>query len=333
MSVRETERVNKVDKKLYEHKMDESVDIFLLIKSAEEKTTRNGKPYLAFTFQDTSGEMSGNHWDATEEDVANFTPGTVVKLQGKREEYNGTPQLRIRQLRIAEDGEPSNPDLYVERAPMKKEKMIDLFSKAIFDITNPNMNRIVRYIMNKYQKEFFQAPAAKKNHHAFVGGLAFHTVSMLNIARTIVEQYPDINQSLLFSGLILHDVGKVIELTGPTATEYTLEGKLMGHIVIVNEEITKACAQLKIDETSEEVVLLKHMVLAHHGELEYGSPVRPQLREAEILYYIDQIDAKINMMNAALGKTEVGEFTERIWAMGNRSFYQPNVHDYEEKTE
>lgn len=319
-----------MDKKLYEHKMDETLDIFLLIKSAEAKTTRNGKPYLAITFQDTSGEMSGNHWDASEEDMELFTSGTVVKVKGKREEYNGKPQIRINDLRVAEDGEPTNSELYVERAPMKKEEMVELFSQAIFDITNPSMNRIVRHIMNKYQKEFFQAPAAKKNHHAFMGGLAFHTVSMLTIAQTVAEQYSGINKSLLFAGLILHDVGKVIELTGPTATEYTLEGKLMGHIVIVNEEISKACQQLKIDESNEDVVLLKHMVLAHHGELEYGSPVRPQLLEAEVLYYIDQIDAKINMLSSAMNKTEPGSFTERIWAMSNRSFYKPKEKDYEE---
>ncbi|WP_080147371.1 3'-5' exoribonuclease YhaM family protein [Marinilactibacillus piezotolerans] len=304
--------------------MDETVNLFLLIKSAEEKTTRNGKPYLAFTFQDTSGEMSANFWDASEEDVERYRPGTVVKLTGKREEYKGSPQLRINQIRPAQDGEPSNPELYVERAPIKKEKMIEQFNKAIFDITNANMNRIVRFIMNKYQKDFFQSPAAKTNHHAFLGGLAFHTISMLDIARSISDQYPFLDKSLLFSGLILHDVGKVIELSGPTATEYTLEGKLIGHIVIIHEEISKACQQLKIEEANEDVVLLKHMVLSHHGELEYGSPVRPQVPEAEALHYIDQIDARMNMLQAAMRKTEKGSFSERLWAMENRSFYKPN---------
>lgn len=318
-----------MEKRLYDYKMDESVDLFLLIKSAEEKKTRNGKPYIALTFQDTSGEMSGNHWNASEQDVEQFIAGKVVKVRGKREEYNGAPQLRISTLRLAKEGEPINPHLYVKRAPMKKEEMIDLFNQMIFEITNPNMNRIVRHILNKYQKEFFEAPAAKKNHHAFVGGLAFHTASMLNIARMIVDQYPNINPSLLYAGLILHDVGKVVELSGAMATEYTLEGKMLGHIVIVNEEITKACAYLKIDDRHEDVVLLKHMVLAHHGELEYGSPVRPQLREAEILYYIDQIDAKINMMNDALNKIDPGQFTERLWALENRSFYKPQFDQHE----
>ncbi|API89087.1 3'-5' exonuclease [Marinilactibacillus sp. 15R] len=316
-----------MEKKLYEYHMDETANLFLLIKSAEEKTTRNGKPYLAFTFQDTSGEMSANFWDASEEDIKMFRAGTVVKVSGKREEYKGSPQLRINSIRLAADGEPANPELYVERAPIKKEKMIEQFNKTIFDITNANMNRIVRHVMNKYQKDFFQSPAAKTNHHAFLGGLAFHTISMLGIARSITDQYKFLDQSLLFSGLILHDIGKVIELTGPTATEYTLEGKLIGHIVIVHEEISKACQQLKIDETNEDVILLKHMVLAHHGEYEYGSPVRPQVPEAEVLYYIDQIDARLNMMQSAMNKTEKGSFSDRIWAMENRSFYKSNLSD------
>lgn len=318
-------------KKLYEYKMDEKVDIFLLIKSAIEKTTRNGKPFIALTFQDTSGEMNGNFWDASKEDINAFTSGNVVHVSGKREEYKGAPQLRIQSIRLAEEGEPINKELYVKRAPMKKEEMIEEFNQAIFDITNPTMNRIVRYIMNKYHKSFFEFPAASKNHHAFHGGLAYHTVTMLSLAQKIVDVYPNINVSLLYSGLILHDIGKVIELSGPTATEYTLEGKLLGHIVVISEEISKACAELNIHENDEEVLLLKHMVLSHHGKTEFGSPVTPKLKEAEILHHIDLIDAKINMMNDALDKKEPGEFTPKIWGLENRSFYKPNTNHSEEE--
>lgn len=312
-------------KKIYDHQKDESVSLFLLIKSADEKKTRNNKPYLAFTFQDTSGEISANHWDITPKDTDTFKPGKVVKVNGRREEYNGNPQLRINDIRLANDDEPANPELYVERSPINKDKMIEEFNKAMFDITNANLNRIVRHIMKKFQREFFQSPAAMKNHHTFLGGLAYHTVCMLRIARSLVEVYDELNSSLLFSGIILHDVGKVIELSGPTATEYTLEGKLIGHIVLINSEITKACQELKIDESHEDVLLLRHLILAHHGELEYGSPVRPQIPEAEMIHYIDQIDAKMNMMQTALKKTEPGEFSERIWAMSNRSFYKKTM--------
>ena len=123
--------------------------------------------------------------------------------------------------------------------------------------------------------------------------------------------------------MILHDLGKVIELTGPTATQYTLEGNLVGHIVIISEEITKACQTLSIDDRAEDVLLLKHMVLAHHGKLEYGSPVRPQLKEAEILHQIDMIDATMNMVDSTLEKVEPGSFSNQVWALDNRRFYKP----------
>lgn len=316
-----------MDKKLYEYKMDEVVELFLLIKSTAERKTKTGNPFLTITFQDTSGEMTGNRWGVTEEELEMFKPGTVVHVKGKREEYNGQPQLRIDKIRLAEDGEPHKPELYVKRAPFNRETMIEKFNEVIFEITNPNMNRIVRFLLNKYNKEYFHSPAAKSNHHAFQGGLAYHTISMVEIAKAVVNYYPHINRSLLYAGLILHDLGKVIELSGPTATEYTLEGQLIGHIVLVDQEITDACEELKIATDSEDVLMLRHVILAHHGELEYGSPVRPQVKEAEIIHYLDQLDAKINMMEDALEKTSPGDFTGKVWALENRRFYKPTFGD------
>ena len=312
-------------KKLYEHATDEKMDLFLLIKSADVRTTKNGKTFIAFTFQDLSGQMDGKFWNASAEDVERYQAGEVVKLSGKREVYQGNPQVRINALRLAEEGEPINKESYIEQAPLKKENMTETINEAIFEITNANMNRIVRYILNKYQQDFFQMPAAKKLHHAFAGGLAFHTVSMLNIARMLCGQYEELNKSLLYSGLILHDLGKVMELSGVASTEYTLEGNLVGHIVIVYEEIAKACDALKIDGKHEDVLLLKHMVLAHHGHLEYGSPVRPKVMEAEVLFMIDNMDASINMMTQALNRTEPGQFTERLFGLDNRTFYHPQL--------
>lgn len=322
-----------MNKKLYDYAMEETVEIYLLIKSVAERKTRAGKPFLTITFQDTSGEMTGNLWDVSAAEIEKYQPTQVVHVKGKREEYNGQPQLRLDKMRLAEDSEPNNPELYVKRAPLNRETMIEKLNEVIFEITNPNMNRIVRYLLNKYNKVFFQAPAAKSNHHAFNGGLAYHTVSMLEIAQTVAGYYPNINRPLLYAGLILHDLGKVIELSGPTATEYTLEGQLIGHIVLIDQEIVLACEELNIDKDSEDVLILRHVILAHHGELEYGSPVRPQIKEAEIIHYLDQLDAKINMMEDELSKTEPGEFTTKIWAMENRRFYKPTVQDPQQKEE
>lgn len=327
----EEERGSRMEKKLFEYNVDDTFEIYLLIKAADVRVAKNGKKFIAFTFQDTSGQMDGKFWDASEDDIASLTAGKVVMLSGKRELYQGNPQIKIFKLRVTKAGEPDTPELFIERAPLKKEEMMEEINETLFEITNANMNRIVRHLLNHYQKDFFQYPAAKRFHHAFIGGLAFHTVSMLRMAKTIADQYEDINRPLLFSGIILHDLGKVMELSGPISTEYTLEGNLIGHIVIVDEAITKACQVLKIDDKSEDVILLKHMILSHHGKLEYGSPVRPKLREAEILFMIDNLDATINMLSASLSRTEPGAFTERIFGLDNRTFYKPQISENNEE--
>lgn len=311
-------------KKLRETAIDEVFEIFVLIKQADVRIAKNGKKFIAFTFQDTSGSMDGKYWDASDEEIQRFPAGQVVFLNGKREVFQGNPQVKILHLRTAHEGEPGDPGLYMESAPMKKEDLIEELNQYVFEITNAHWNRVVRFILTKYQKEFFDYPAAKRNHHAFAGGLSFHTVTMLRLAKAICEQYPIINPSLLYSGIILHDLGKVIELSGPVGTEYTLEGNLVGHIVIADEEIVKACLSLKIDDHIEDIILLKHVVLSHHGLLEYGSPVRPRVIEAEVLNMIDSMDASIQMMSGSLKQIEPGETTERIFGLDNRSFYLPH---------
>ncbi|WP_143211951.1 HD domain-containing protein, partial [Listeria fleischmannii] len=146
--------------------------------------------------------------------------------------------------------------------------------------------------------------------------------SMLRLAKSISDLYPSVNRDLLYAGVILHDLGKVIELSGPVSTTYTLEGNLIGHISIVVEEVSKMAEELNIE--GEEVVILKHILLAHHGKGEWGSPKPPLVREAEILHQIDLMDASMNMMEKALRHTKPGEFSERIFGLDNRSFYRPS---------
>lgn len=312
-------------KKVFEYNLDEPFEIFMLIKGADVRKAKNNKPFIAFTFQDKSGQIDGKFWDAKEEDINRFQAGTVVFVSGKRELYQNNPQLRISKMRLAQAGEPSSPELYMERAPIRTEDMIEEINQTLFEITSAPINRVVRYLLKKFHKEFFDFPAAKRHHHAFPGGLSFHTISILRLAKTVVKNYPGVSQSLLYGGVILHDIGKTIELTGSLSTEYTLKGNLIGHIVLIDEEITKACEALKISEDNEDVILLKHVVLAHHGKMEYGSPVLPHLLEAEIIHYLDNLDASINMIDTALQRTTEGSFSERIFGLENRSFYKPNV--------
>lgn len=311
-------------KKINQLTLDEQFEFLVLIKQADVRIAKNGKKFIAFTFQDTSGTIDGKYWDASEEEIGKYVAGKVVSLNGKREVYQGNPQVKIIHMRLAKPDELSDPTMYMERAPLRRDQMEEEITQTLFEITNAHWNRIVRFLMSKYQKEFFDFPAAKKNHHAFAGGLAYHTVTMLHLGKAIAKEYPEINHSLLYAGIILHDLGKVIELSGAIGTEYTVEGNLVGHLVLVDEEIIKACIQLKIDDKAEDVVLLRHMVLSHHGLLEYGSPVRPRILEAEILHQIDNIDASMQMILGAVRQAQPGQYTERIFGMDNRSFYVPN---------
>lgn len=312
-------------KKLRELVVDETFEMFVLLKNADVRLARNGKKFIAFTFQDTSGTVDGKYWGASEEEIQMFEAGKVVFLNGKRELYQNMPQIKILHLRLAKDGEPNDATAFMEKAPVKIEDLQEELNRYLFDITHAKWQRIVRHILKKYQHEFFEYPAAKRNHHAFAGGLAYHTVTMLRLAKAVCAEYSEVNPALLYAGVILHDLGKVRELSGALSTEYTLSGNLLGHIVMIDEEITKACLELKIDDTEEDIVILKHVVLAHHGLLEYGSPVRPKVMEAEILHHLDNLDASIQMMLGALKQVNPGEYTERVFGLENRNFYLPNI--------
>ncbi|MGF2615239.1 3'-5' exoribonuclease YhaM [Rossellomorea vietnamensis] len=301
-----------------------SVDLFMLIKQATKGTTNTGKPFLTLILQDKSGDIEAKLWDASEQDEVNFQPETIVKVSGDIQSYRGKNQLRIRQIKPSSPGDGLQLSDFLQTAPLSIDEMSSKITQYIFEMKNPNIQRITRHLLKKYQKPFMEYPAATKNHHEFVSGLAYHVVSMLDLSKSIASLYPSLDTDLLYAGVILHDLGKVFELSGPTSTVYTVEGNLLGHITIMINEIGKASEELGIN--GEEVMILQHLVLSHHGKAEWGSPKPPMIKEAEILHYIDNIDAKMNMLDKVLDKTKPGEYTERVFALDNRSFYKPAFH-------
>ncbi|NYS32700.1 HD domain-containing protein [Streptococcus danieliae] len=313
--------------KINHMKKDELFEGFYLIKKADLRQTRAGKNYLAFTFQDNTGEIEGKLWDAQEKNVEEFQAGRVVFMRGRREVYNNTPQVNQLAMRLARAGEPTDPSLYKEEPPVDPNQLREYISESIFQIENPVWQRVVRALFQKYDQAFYSYPAAKTNHHAFETGLAFHTATMVRLAQAIAQIYPQLNLSLMIAGILLHDLAKVIELSGPDQTEYTIRGNLIGHIALIDEEITKVLVELGIDDEKEDVIVLRHVVLSHHGLLEYGSPVRPQLMEAEMIHMIDNMDAGMMMMTSALEKVGPGEMTARIFALDNRNFYKPQLNN------
>lgn len=317
-------RLKRMKKGILHFDVGEQVELFLLIKSSTKGIASNGKPFLTLILQDQSGDIEAKLWDASDEDVKSYAAQNIVKIQGELQNYRGKNQLKIRQIRIALASDSVKLTDFLATAPLSRDEMTGMLTQYIFEMKNPNIQRITRHLIKKYQKEFLEYPAATKNHHEFVSGLAYHVVSMLNLAKAISSLYPSLDRDLLYAGVILHDLGKVMELSGPISTVYTVEGNLLGHISIMVNEIGKAADELGI--SGEEIMVLQHLVLSHHGKAEWGSPKPPLIKEAEILHYIDNIDAKMNMLDRALERVKPGEFTERIFALDNRSFYKPTFH-------
>lgn len=308
-------------KNIIHYRIGDQIETFLLIKSVTKGLTQAGKPYLTIILQDKTGEIEAKLWDSTKEDEERYLAGTIVKIAGEITSYRGKNQLKLLNIRLATAEDGVNVHDFLETAPLTPEEMMETITQYVFEMRNPNLQRITRYLLRKHQDAFLHYPAATKNHHEYVSGLAYHVVSMLELAKAIAKLYPSLNTDLLYAGIILHDLGKVIELSGSVAPAYTMEGTLLGHISIMISEISEAAKELGIE--GEEVIILKHLVLSHHGKAEWGSPKPPLVKEAEILHYIDNIDAKMNMIDRALERVEPGEFTEKIYALDNRSFYKP----------
>ncbi|WP_353420239.1 3'-5' exoribonuclease YhaM [Staphylococcus coagulans] len=303
----------------------DTVDHFFLIRRATQGVTAQGKDYMTLHLQDKSGEIEAKLWTVSKDDIPLLQPERIIHVKGDIINYRGRKQMKVNQFRLATEQDGMRTQDFIDGAPMSPEEIKDAMQEYIFEIENAPLQRVTRYLLNKYEDRYFVYPAASSHHHNFVSGLSYHVLTMLKIARGLCDIYPELNRSLLYSGIILHDMGKVRELSGPVATSYTLEGNLLGHISIASDDVADAARELNVD--GEEILLLRHLILAHHGKLEYGSPKLPQVKEAEILNYIDNIDARMNMFDKAFKKVNKGQFTERIFGLENRQFYKPEKLD------
>ena len=210
---------------------------------------------------------------------------------------------------------------FVFKSPVSKDALRSSIQEGINLIENTKIAQIVSAALNYYASDFYDYPAAAKIHHNFIGGLATHTSGMIKVAAALCSIYPSLDKDYLIAGVIIHDLGKIEELSSPVVTEYTKAGKLLGHISIIDARLLQVGKDLGLED-SEELLLLRHMALSHHGQMEYGSPVRPETLEAEILNLVDNIDARINTIDKALSEIKEGEFTPKIFALENRVFYK-----------
>ncbi len=287
------------------------------IQNINKGTTQTGSPYLSFQVEDSTGMINCKYWEAV--GIELFS-GKVYEFEGELSEYNNKPQYIVTEFVEVTDDTIIN--MFYKSAPADatetKIKILE-FANAI---ENDDVRLIVKEILSRYENAYFTFPAATQNHHAYINGLSYHTHTMLRLADNFLTVYPYLDKSLLYAGIILHDFAKVVELSEARNPEYTLEGKLVGHLVMGSNIISTVASELGIE--SEAVLLLQHLVLSHHGRKEWGSPQRPQIAEAEALHFIDNIDSKFESLRLEFGNVESKSWTKRIPVLDGRSFYKHN---------
>ena len=303
---------------------DQHFEGFLLVRSADQRTGGNGAKYLDMNLADRTGEVNAKVWDGN---VPPPTPGSVIKVRGGTLEYNGRLQLRVERIRDAVPEDNVDLSTLAPCAPEPAENMLDELKETASAFRNEYLKRITLHLLNRFEEKLTYYPAAQRIHHAERSGLLHHTTGMLRLARKVAEQYPWLNADLLFAGVILHDLCKTEEMDSDkmgVVRDYSREGLLLGHLVLGVTRIQEAANELGIQ--SEEVLLLQHKMLSHHGEAEFGSPRKPMFPEAEALHWVDLLDARMNEMQTAIGKLKPGVFSEKIWSL-DRRLYRPQVED------
>ena len=296
---------------------EQKVEIKCLISKCDKGKTVKDTPYLSLILEDATGVLDAKFWNLTNEQIEQYKAGQIVHVFGDSIIHRNAVQLRVRKMTVLEDEDISS---YVRLAPMTRKEMEEEVKSLMEEITDSNLYCVVEQVLEETKDLFYTYPAATRNHHNFVGGLAYHSISMARVALDICKQYPWLDKGLLISGVLMHDVGKIDELSGPVLPEYTNEGNLLGHISIMNNRLDRVAEKLGVND-KENILLLKHMVLSHHGKMEFGSPVLPMIPEAEVLTLLDNLDARMYMMKQSLDATQPGHFGPRVFALEGRMIY------------
>lgn len=303
------------------------IEGFYMIKSLDCKTTNsNNKKYLDFMLCDKTGEINGKLWECKEGDEKLYNINTIVKIRGTILSWQGNLQMKIEKLRSTNDEDNIVVEDFVPTAPFQPEFMYEEINNYIKAMKSGDIKNIVGEIFKENKEYLMYYPAAKKNHHAIRSGLLYHVMTMLKVAEKLCEIYTFLNKDLLYAGVILHDMAKIKEMNSNDfgiVGEYTVEGQLLGHITQGIKNVEVVGERLGADK--EVIMLLQHLILSHHYEPEYGSPVKPMIAEAEMLHYLDIIDARMYDIKKITSEVKPGEFSERLWSLENRRIYKPNI--------
>ena len=275
----------------------EQVDEVFCVTRASRKVGRSG-PFLSLEFADRSGRIPGVAWDNADALAATLVEGAFARVRGVVTDYRGQPQI---QVEAAESAPQVDPAEYLPRAPVSGGESVAAIRRLAESIAEPFLKRLVMELLDdpRFVERFSAAPAAKVNHHAYVGGLAEHTRSVMDLCELAAGRYLDLDRDLLLVGAFLHDLGKIDELAVQPGFPYTEAGSLLGHVALGYAFVRERMAG--IDEFPAELATdVAHLVLSHQGELEWGSPVKPQTLEAIVLHHLDNLDSKVTAARAHL---------------------------------
>ncbi len=282
--------------------------------------TVNGTPYYSLVISDGTDNADARIWSTSI--IDNLEKGKVYFLETKINDYAGKKQIIINKISAA----PSDVNLedFYRTAPISEQEIREGIKKYIKRIENTILKNIVVELIKENEEKFFTYPAAMTMHHNYMNGLGHHTYSMLKLADGYLENYPSLNKDLLYAGILIHDIGKTVEFTEVRSPEYSIDGNLLGHIVIGIKMLHEMALKLNYIGT-EEVLALEHLIVSHHGELEHGSPKIPMMAEAYAIYFLDLTDSKLNAMNTEISKTDKGERTSPIPTIDRKTLYVPKI--------
>jgi len=279
---------------------DPSITSFFLVHEKEVRNTANGKAYLRMELGDRTGTVEARMWDQFEALAKEVNRDDFIKVQARVELYRNKPQLTLQQFRVAKPEEIDLGD-FLARTSYDIEELYKQILGYIEEMKNPWLKQLCSRILTDPEiiARFKRAPAAKVMHHAYIGGLIEHVVGLCGLAKQIAAHYPELDVDLLLTAAMLHDVGKLDELLYERAVSYSVEGQLLGHIVMEVESVGKVMDSIEgFPERLKTVV--QHMLISHHGEYEFGSPKLPMIREALAFHYMDDLDSKMGAIRAAL---------------------------------
>ena len=301
--------------------LNDEIEGFYILKSANPKVTANGKPFLTGALSDRTGVMEMKVWDYAGPLTA-ADEGKVVKVRGTVGEFRGTPQFTASRIRLAAADDQVDPASLVPTAPIDREAAMAALQKWAASIEDEDYRAVAEAMLERHSQALERIPAAKSVHHAFLGGLLMHTANMMKLADFLAELYRDtIDRSLLLAGTLLHDMAKEQEFAFSQlglATDYSVKGQLLGHLVMGAQEAARVAETLRVPE--EKSVLLQHLILSHHGEPEFGAAVRPLCAEAELLSLIDAVDSRMEIYRETYDTMDAGTFSPRIFALEKKVF-------------